>query len=151
MRNNHSIKIKDKREKPKISKDKRYTKLKLKNNQPTNPNKTTTKEIFVRTGLKVSKRKRNIAAYHQYKAFDKAPLMFLAEALKNSETKKEKCDAAGWEESESLSWQFTPWYLQTMLPSLCIYSSKILIFRNTQLFQSCVTLEETETKLDLQL
>lgn len=74
--------------------------------------------------------------------------MFLAEALKNSETEKEKCDAAGWEESESLSWQLIPWYLQTMLSSLCTYSSKILTLSNTPLFQSCVTLEETETKPD---
>lgn len=54
------------------------------------------------------KRKRNIAAYHLYKALDKPTLMFLAEALKNSETKEEKRDAAGWEVSESLSWQFDP-------------------------------------------
>lgn len=77
--------------------------------------------------------------------------MFLAEAGKNSETKKEKCDAAGREESKSLSWQFTPRYLQTMLFPLYTYSSKILILRNTRLFQSCVILEETETNIALQL
>lgn len=31
------------------------------------------------------------------------------------------------------------------------HTSKILILWNTPLFKSCVTLEETETKLDLQL
>lgn len=41
----HFIKIKDKRENHKISKDKRYTKLKLKNNKPTPPKQQQKKSL----------------------------------------------------------------------------------------------------------
>lgn len=145
MRNNHSI---FQTKCHKISKDKGYDKQKTKISSKT---KKSISQRWNATGLKVSKRKRNIAAYHQYKALDKPWLMFLEETIKNSEIKKEKCGAAERRCQSFCLGGLIQRCLHTALSPLRTYSSRIFILRDTPLLQSCIFLEEAEKKPDLQL
>lgn len=99
------------------------------------------------TGLKAPKKKRNIAAYHQYKVLDKPRLMFLEETIKNLETKKKKSVLLqnGRCQSPCLGGLIQR-YLDTTLSPLHTYSSTILVLRDIPLLQSCVFLEKAEEK-----
>jgi len=77
--------------------------------------------------------------------------MFLQEAIKNSEAKKEKCGAAEWEVSQSLSWWFDPVVSgYHTVPAVHVFLQDPHPQRYTAIAELCFFLEKAEKKSDLQ-